>query len=208
MDARQRVGAVLVVGGVVLALVSGAGILMRLGAPAVATASPTPATASPTAAASPPAASAAPAITAAPPTSPPVTSAVPTSIPTQDDGALVRAFFVKLQDAVRAGSQETMVDVLGQATIDRYGRAACVTFLTSREPAPEQVFEILSVHEPAPWEYVTDERTTTVPDATTVDARVTGSDANGVTSTEDRSLHVQVVDGVVRWFTDCGDPLG
>lgn len=200
MDARQRVGVVLIITGIALALVSGAGIVMSVGAPAAATASPTPITL--------PAASEPVSITAVPATPVPATVPLPTSVPTQDVNALVRAFFVELQDAVRAGSQETMADVLGQATIDRYGRAACLTFLTSRDPAPEQVFEILSVQEPAPWDYVTDERTTTVPDATTVVARVTGADATGAISTEERELHVQVVDGVVHWFTDCGDPLG
>jgi hypothetical protein len=200
MDGRQRVGAVLVVAGLSLVLVGVMGIVMSPGAPAVATASPTPAAS--------PATTGLAAVTTPPVTTPPVTVAPPTITPTPDDETIVRAFFTELESAIKAGTQETMADRLGQPVIDRYGRAACDAFLASREPAPEQVFEILTVHERAPWDYVTDEQTTTVADATTVDARVTGSDAGGVISTEDRALHVQVVDGVVHWFTDCGTPLG
>jgi hypothetical protein len=46
-----------------------------------------------------------------------------------------------------------------------------------------------------------------VPDALTVVARVTGPDANGAINTAERELHVQVIDNVVYWFTDCGEPL-
>ena len=54
---------------------------------------------------------------------------------------------------------------------------------------------------------MTDGRTTKIPDATAVDARVTGADANGPVSTVDRELHVQIIAGVVHWFTGCGTPL-
>jgi hypothetical protein len=36
---------------------------------------------------------------------------------------------------------------------------------------------------------------------------VTGLDSNGSLVTAERELHVQFVDGVVYWFTDCGEPL-
>ena len=55
---------------------------------------------------------------------------------------------------------------------------------------------------PAVWEYATDGQSTPIPDAITVSASVT---ANGATET--RELHVAMVDGEVRWLTDCGTPI-
>jgi hypothetical protein len=202
MDARQRVGVVLVVAGVALALVGAGGAVGVFGGPAAATGSPTPAP-NPTAAAI----ATAPAMTVAAPTVVPATVAPPTAIPTEDTLAIVTAFFAELEHAVQIGAQETMTDNLGQATIDRYGRDECSTNLAIKEPVPEQAFEILALSPPAAWDYVTDELTTTVPDAITVRARVTGPDATGGITTAERELHIQVLDGIVYWFTDCGTPL-
>lgn len=198
MSARQRVGAVLVVAGVALALVGIASLLLSPAAPPVALASPTPN-------ASLYLVTAVPATSA--PSTPP-TQAPATLAPTDVADALVRAFFVRLQAAIRNGTQQTNSGLLAEAVTDRYSFEVCNAFLISRDPVPEQVFEILAVHDPAPWDYVTDGRTTTIPDAITVDARVTGSDANGVISTAERELHVQLVGVEVRWFSDCGTPLG
>jgi hypothetical protein len=120
---------------------------------------------------------------------------------------LIRAFFIRLETAVRDGNQESVAANLGGAAVDRYGISTCEAYLASRDPSPEQRFEILSVSGPAPWDYVTDGLTTTVPDAWTVQARVTGPNASGEVLTRDAELHVQVSDGMVFWFTDCGEPL-
>ena len=135
-------------------------------------------------------------------------TAKPTVEPTTDTLGLVRAFFATLQAAIRAGTQADLVDSLGDATIERYGRDACATNLAATDPVPSQAFEVLGISGPGPWDYTTDGLTTTIPDAITVDADVTAPDATGTVATTRRDLHVQVVDGEVRWFTDCGTPLG
>jgi hypothetical protein len=132
----------------------------------------------------------------------------PTVAPTQDTLAVVRAFFARLQADVQAGHQGDLAESLADAVIARYGRDACATALAAKLPVPQQAFEILAIKPPAPWDYVTDGLTTTIPDMTAVDAHVTGPDPSGAITTESRELHVQVVGGVVHWFTDCGDPLG
>ena len=190
MDGRQRLGVVLVVAGIGLALVGMLAMVAGRGGTAVATASPS--------------ASAGPA-TAAPSAVPATT---PSAAPTEDVTSLVRAFLQELQASIRNGTQETMAGSLGQATLDRYGLEACAANLSAREPAPERAFEIVGLHEPAPWDYVTDDLTTTVPNTTTVDARVTEPNASGAVTTQERELHVQVIGGKVYWFTDCGTPLG
>lgn len=177
--------------GVALALIVAGCSFMNVGAPAIAVASPTP-----------------PAVTP-----PPTAADSPTAAPTQDSMGIVLAFFEALQSEMQWGSQEIMADVLAPAVIERYGQSTCVAYLSSRDPAPEQVFRILAVHDPAPWDYVSDGRTTKIPDATTVDAMVTSADANGVVSTQVRELHVQFVAGVgplVHRLRDAAElgPLG
>lgn len=196
MEGRQRLGAVLIVAGLGLVAIGAAGLL---GGPGPVAAQPT--------------ASAPPTVTSVPatPTATLVVTLAPTlastPAPTQDTLAIVTAFIEELERAVHDGAQETLADRLGQAVVDRYGAATCRAFLAAKEPFPEQAFEVLGVSGPAPWEYVTDDLTTTVPDATTIDANVTGPDASGAITTVRRDLHVQLVDGVVHWFTDCGEPL-
>lgn len=198
MDGRQRLGAVLVVAGIGLVVIGAAGLLNQPGTTAAApTASPLgPVSPAPTVA--PVAATPAPTIVITP---------APTAAPTEDTLAIVTAFFAELERAVHDGAQETLADRLGQAVVDRYGAETCTTFLAAKEPFPEQAFEILGVSGPAAWDYVTDGLTTTIPGATTVDANVTAPDASGAVTTVRRDLHVELVDGVVRWFTDCGEPL-
>jgi hypothetical protein len=201
MDGRQRLGAVLAITGIGLVVVGGLGLAGGIGGADTGSA----ATPSPTALVATPAPTA-PAVATSTPAAPPVTPE-PTLTATEDTTALVSAFFAQLQAAIRAGTEADLLDSLAQAVLDRYGRDACAADLAAKDPVPGQVFEILAVHPPAPWDYVTDNRTTTVPDATTVDARVTAPDGTGALQTTERALHVQIVDGVVLWFTDCGDPL-
>jgi hypothetical protein len=166
-----------------------------------------------------------PAVTAAAPTAsavatePPMSAPLPTAIPTAspaptpspapttDVGALVRAFYVELGAALDEGRAGDMVDALAPAVFDRYGRPACEAQLASQAPEPGRAFEILAIGPPSSWDYVTDDVSTTIPDALTIQARVTGPSPTGETTVE-RELHVQVINGVVRWFSDCGTPLG
>lgn len=197
MDLRRLLGAILVVGGLGLVLLGGAGLLaQRSGLPASSFGTPLPGTQAPETGVP---------ITAAPTVVP--ATAPPSPAPTVDTLGLIRAFFVTLEAAVRDGNQESVAANLGGAVVDRYGVAECEAFLASRDPSPEQRFEILSASGPAPWDYTTDGLTTTVPDAWTLQARVTGPNASGEVATRDAELHVQVADGMVFWFTDCGDPL-
>ena len=86
--------------------------------------------------------------------------------------------------------------------IDRYGASACEAKLASDVADPTYAVDIVAIHPLAPWDYVTDGRTTTIAQAWTVDANVTTLGA-----TSSREVHVAPMDGAVSWFTDCGDPL-
>jgi hypothetical protein len=192
----------LLVAGIALIAIGAIGMLgagSTSGAPSEGTASASASATTPGSAAATTTASAAPSPTPIA-TPDPTASPVPPS-PTPDPETLIVAFYEGLDPAIRAADADTLVPLLHPATIERYGEPACRTYLGGlADPTLDIVVE--SVAGPAPWDYVTDERTTTIPDTWTVQARFT---SQGETS--DRELHVALVDGQIRWFTDCGTPL-
>ncbi len=190
MADRRQAGAVILAAGLALVGVGTLGVALT-GGDAGTTANRSTSSASP-------AEPAEPTPSLAPPTAPPT----PVPSPSPDGEALVAAFFADLVEAIRAGSVGSMGDRLHPAVIDRYGEAACDQELASRVAAPGFDVAIVAVRAPAPWDYVTDERATTIEETLTIDARVTSGG-----STAPRELHVTIVAGEVRWFTDCGAPL-
>lgn len=195
MADRRRAGTLIFAAGLVLVGIGTVGLVLT-GGDAGTTARPI-ASASPAGSAT-PTPSLAPTAT---PTAPP--TPVPSPSPSPDAETLVAAFFADLVEAIRAGSVGSMADRLHPAVIDRYGEAACDGELAARAADPGFDVAIAAVRAPAPWDYVTDGRTTTIEETLTVDASVTSGGATTV-----RELHVAIVDGAVRWFTDCGSPLG
>ena len=119
-----------------------------------------------------------------------------------DADTSVRAFFTDLVSAIRTGNIESMGARLNGAVIDRYGSATCEAKLASDQADPAYTISVTEIHPLGPWDYTTDDRTTTIDEAWTVDATVTGGGETVV-----RQLHVAPMDGGVSWFTDCGDPL-
>lgn len=195
MEGRRRVGAILLVVGIALVIVGLVGYLGTRGGPATGgRATPGPG-ASPSAGQT---ASAAPAPTAAPVATPTATVA---PSPTADRAALVGAFLDQLAAAIRAGSVSSVGPALHPAVFARYGVDRCAAEMATRSADPSYAIVVLEVQAPAPWPYETDGLSTVIADAITVRARVTAQAA-----TTERDLHVAIVDGAVRWFTDCGSP--
>lgn len=139
--------------------------------------------------------------TSAPPTQTPVP---PTATPAPSLGeADVRAFVEVLVTAVQTGDVETMLANLHPATFDRYGVDACRSAVANFTN-PDFEIEALEVQDPAPWDYVTDELTTTIPDAWAVPGNLT---VGGGVPTQSQTFHFAPFGDAVRWFTDCGTPL-
>lgn len=147
--------------------------------------------------------------TSAPSPSPTVApSSPPAATPTPDPDALVRAFLTNLVLQVKAGTQASLLDALDPAVVARYGADACRTQLGSIPADPDYAIVVNTVSTAAPWDYASDGKTTTIPDALAIDATVTVGGVKGASpSSSTRTLHLHLVDGVVRWFTDCGTPL-
>jgi hypothetical protein len=119
-----------------------------------------------------------------------------------DRVAAVNALYARLIPAIRGKDVATLLALLHPATIERYGEAACRTYFGGLDD-PTFNAVIRSVAPPAPWTWERDGRSTVIPDALAVQADLT---ANGTTSAQE--IHVAPVSGELRWFTDCGTPIG
>jgi hypothetical protein len=139
-----------------------------------------------------------PATPSAPLSSSAATAPGPDSTP--DPFTRVSAFTSVMIPAMRDADAATLASLLHPATIERYGLDACLEEL-GRINDPTFDIVVHGVGSPEPWDYTTDGVTTTIPDALDVDAAMT---VNGATEATD--LHLAIVDGEVRWFTDCGTP--
>jgi hypothetical protein len=109
-----------------------------------------------------------------------------------------------MQDLGRAISRGTngfLFDNLHPEVVARYGEPACRRY-TNATSLPGLKLTYLGSTGPAPWDWILDERTTTIPDAWAV--TVTWSQPG---LEEEREVHIAPADGTWRWFTDCGDPL-
>jgi len=193
MGDRRRLGAILLALGL---LIAGAGVAGALSDGTIAgpTATTPPDSAGPT--------DATPAPTPAP-TATPTPAPTPTPPPTPDPEALVRELIDDLVAAIRAGDVDSTLPRVHPATIERYGEAACLEELSTRAADPTYDIVIRAIRPPAPWDYVTDGVSTTIDDAWTVEIDLTSAAGSGA-----REVHLAPVDGDVRWFTDCGTPLG
>lgn len=197
MDGRRRLGAILLVAGLALIGVGAYG-LATAGSTSTSAAAATASLPPPTQVSEP---SGTPATV--PPTASPAPTPTPrpTPTPSPDPVDLARAFYAELVAGIRAADADDLIALLHPATLDRYGLTACQANLgTLDDPAFDIV--VNAVDAPADWDYVTDERTTTIPSAWTVHATFT---SQGETS--QRELHVAMVGDELRWFTDCGTPL-
>ena len=141
-----------------------------------------------------------PPITVAPPPgAAPASSTTTTTAPSVEDPL---AFMAALQEARRSGDQAFLFDRLHPAVLERYGEAACRTFVAGLT-LPSVTYAVTSVTGPLPWDWVTDNRTRTIDGTLFLDTTVSSSG----TPTVQAVVHITPVSAQQRYFVDCGDPL-
>ena len=112
----------------------------------------------------------------------------------------VQEFLPLFAAAFRGGDAAFLLTRLHPAVITLYGEKQCQTY-TATLTDPTRAYRITSVSAPGTYAYTPDGRSIQVPDVLTVRVRQTayGQRVTG-------PIHLAVVDGTVRWFTDCGTP--
>ncbi len=189
---------------VAFALSVGAGALIgrsRVGTPvantptpspapsALATASPPP-TVPPTTTAPPPSPSPAP--PTVPPTAPPTATASASPVL---DPPTVEEFAGELLAAFQTADSGYLFDRLHPFVLERYGARQCRRYVNDLAPEPSASWTVLSATGPAPWDWTTDELTTTVSDTWTV--------MIDIPDEGEREVHFTPFEGTWRWFVDC-----
>jgi hypothetical protein len=120
----------------------------------------------------------------------------------EDGKTLVEQFYDRFNAKFSAGSSEGLYFLLHSAVIDLYGADACQAYLGEVAQNLVQI-EVLSATGPELWLWEIDDRAIEIEEAFVVHANVI---AGG--GTTDRDLHIAKDDtGLLKWFTDCGDPL-
>jgi hypothetical protein len=111
-------------------------------------------------------------------------------------------FFEDFNQVQQAGDAEGMLAMLHPAVLAMYGQQACQAYLES-VVNPSVEIEVLGVNAFGFWLWEIDGSRTYVEDTYSVDVNVNSE--QGVTQQE---IHIAVdQDGMLGWFTDCGDPL-
>jgi hypothetical protein len=127
---------------------------------------------------------------------PATASAPPASAP--DDAG---AFVANLVAATRDGDVDALLGRLHPAVLARYGVDACRYYLAGAGALPLDVV-VRETTSTATWDWASDGVSERIADVALVEvSRVVDSE------TVVQELHFARVDGALRWFTDCGDPI-
>lgn len=120
-----------------------------------------------------------------------------------DPGRVVDEFFSTWASAIGEADFEFLLAALHPAVLERYGTEQCAAYLREVAGQPIEV-EVLSTSELLTGEFARDGLTRVVDDLVLVEIsrRDRGAEEAVVQQTR-----VGFVDGEVRWFTDCGEPL-
>lgn len=122
-------------------------------------------------------------------TSAPATPAVAPGSPT--------VFLGQLSAAIRSGDSGFLVSNLDPAVSARFGADTCKRFLSTIQD-PTANFSVVRVDPAATYRWKTGSQVTDIPGAIPVVVKRT---LGGTTSTT--TIHLSIVGGTYRWFTDC-----
>lgn len=111
------------------------------------------------------------------------------------------SFLPVFSAAIRTGDERFLFDRLHPVVVEFYGGQACRVYLRDFI-VPDSEFRFRSAAPPAEFTWVVDGRATLVQDVVNVDVTAV-SDEGEI----DRVIHLGIVEGDLRWFADCGDPV-
>lgn len=132
-------------------------------------------------------------------TSPPTETSAESTTTNQAETA--EEFVAAFNAAFDTGDARFLMARLNEAVIERYGPDQCAAYLAGILPQ-SQGLSLRKVVGSGPWDYVTDNVTTSL-------AGITAVEVDRVVDGETRidELHWQLARDEFTWFADCGDPL-
>ena len=110
-------------------------------------------------------------------------------------------FLPAFSAAIRTGDERFLFDRLHPAVVEFYGVRACRVYLRDFV-VPDSEFVYRSAAEPSEFTWVADGTATLVQDVVNVDVTAVSEEGE-----IDRVIHLGLVEGSLRWFADCGDPV-
>ena len=122
----------------------------------------------------------------------------------------VNEFTKKWQGAFRSGDIDFLLARLHPASIERYGEAACTESIKRQSPDPGWTITVKKVSDLGVYDYASDALSTVVNGVYTVTViRETGrpSQTGQESPPAESDIHLALVEGKLRWFSDCGTPL-
>jgi len=125
-----------------------------------------------------------------------------TTTTTVAPGEDAATFLGLLAAAIRAGDEVFLFDRLHPEVLARYGAEVCRAHV-AKFVDTTSTFTVRSVSAPGAYSWETDGRSTQVAGTLTVAVERTSAGERS-----EAEVHVTPVDGTVRWFTDCGEPIG
>ncbi len=134
-------------------------------------------------------------------TATPEPSASATEEATVDGEALVRQFVARFDGAHDSGDVDFLYGTLDEQVLVRYGAEQCRSYLAATVGSISDL-SVNGVAGPRVFTYTTDGLETPIVDIWSVDLSfLARGDPAGV------EFNLHLVDGEIRWFTDCGEPL-
>jgi hypothetical protein len=133
------------------------------------------------------------------PASPSAPSVSPSPSPSLGVEA-VRAFLSPFARAVRSGDAAYLLAKLHPVVITVYGEQQCRTYLASFRDRT-RAYRVMSVSDLQMYDYNPDRLSIPVMNVLTVLVRQTAAG-----ETAPAQIHLGLVEGELRWFTDCGTP--
>jgi len=103
--------------------------------------------------------------------------------------------------AIRTGDERFLFEHLHPAVVEFYGERACHVYLRDFV-VPDSELQYRSAAEPAEFTWIADGTATLVQDVVNVDVTAVSEEGE-----IDRVIHLGIVEGSLRWFADCGDPV-
>jgi hypothetical protein len=113
-------------------------------------------------------------------------------------GDLVAAFYRQFERAMRRNDATVLFDHLHPMVVERYSESVCRAYVDSLVRS-DSIVQLVAIGPAEPFGWTADGVTTPVDNGIAV--RLRGGPPGQPIESDD---HVAVVDGKVRWFTDCG----